>query len=183
MSFLYNSEKFDSLEENFQRTFITDRLAIISLKNPLETGDFAEDVMRGLKSNPKYLPPKYFYDSKGSKLFEKITRLKEYYLTETERSIIKSISKNLPKLNSNISTIVEIGSGSSNKTRHIIEAFSNVKDDVYYMPLDISDIIIESSKKLLKQFDNISIEGIISEYENGLEMASDVNNKPKLYLF
>ena len=183
MSFLYNPEKFDTIVESFQRTTLTDRLAIISSDNPVITGDFAEDVMHGLTSNPKYLFPKYFYDSKGSELFEQITRLKEYYPTEIERSIIKSISRNLPTLNSNISTIVEIGSGSSNKTQHIIEAYSQVNDNVYYVPLDISDIIIESSKNLLKRFDNISIEGIISEYENGLQIASEVNDNPKLYLF
>jgi L-histidine Nalpha-methyltransferase len=183
LSFESNSEKFETLVESFQRTSLSEKLAIISLENPVITGDFAEDVRRGLTSNPKYLFPKYFYDSKGSELFEEITRLKEYYPTEVERSIIKSISKTLPLLNSNISTIVEIGSGSSNKTRHIIESFSAARDNVYYAPLDISDIIIESSKNLLKQFENISIEGIISEYENGLEIASEINHEPKLYLF
>jgi len=183
LSFLYNPEKFDTLAESFQRTTLTDRLAIISLENPVITGDFAEDVMQGLTSNPKYLLPKYFYDSKGSKLFEEITRLKEYYPTEIERSIIKSISKTLPQMNTSISTIVEIGSGSSNKTRHIIEAYSQAYEKVNYVPLDISDIIIESSKNLLIQFDNIFIEGIISEYKNGLEIASEINDNPKLYLF
>jgi dimethylhistidine N-methyltransferase len=153
------------------------------LENTVSTGDFAGDVKVGLTNNFKYLLPKYFYDAKGSELFEQITKLEEYYPTEIERSIIKNISRKLQKVNVNISTIVEIGSGSSNKTRHIIEAFSQNRKKVYYIPLDISDIIIESSKKLLQNFENIFIEGIVSEYENGLQLASEINEDPKFYLF
>ncbi len=183
MDFINNLAKLDSLVDSFKRDIYSKRLAVISLENPVSNGDFADDVKTGLTDSNKYLFPKYFYDSKGSELFEEITKLEEYYPTEVERSIIKSISWKLPQLNSNISTIVEIGSGSSKKTQHIIEAFSHDRDKVYYVPLDISDILIESSKNLLKLFDNIFVEGIISEYENGLEIASEINHEPKLYLF
>ena len=183
MVFSNNLAKLDSLVDSFKREIYSERFAVISLENPVSNGDFADDVKTGLTNSTKYLFPKYFYDSKGSELFEEITKLEEYYPTETERSIIKNISIRLPQLDANISTIVEIGSGSSEKTRHIIEAFSHARDKVYYVPLDISDIIIESSKKLLQEFENIYIEGIISEYENGLQIASEVNEGPKLYLF
>lgn len=183
MSITSNFEKTEVLSDSFKSTIYNDRLSIISLENPVITGSFAEDVDTGLSCHQKYLLPKYFYDSKGSELFEDITRLEEYYPTEVERSIIRNISKRLPQLNPEISTIVEIGSGSSNKTRHIIKAFSRTRDKVYYIPLDISDIIIESSKDLLNEFDNIKIKGIVSEYEDGLEIASDINHEPKLYLF
>ena len=183
MALSNNFKKLDSLADSFQRKTYNDRLAIISLENLVSNGNFADDVKNGLTSKKKYLLPKYFYDSKGSDLFEEIMRLDEYYPTETERSIIKNISESLPQLDGKLSTIVEIGSGSSEKTRHIIEAFSNTRDKVYYIPLDISDIIIESSQKLLQEFENISIEGIISEYENGLQIASAANEDPKLYLF
>lgn len=183
MSFFENAEKSEILADNFQRKIYSDRLAITFAEYTEIMDDFAEDVEKGLTSNPKFLLPKYFYDSKGSELFEEITRLEEYYPTEVERSIIQDISGKLPLLLNGISTIIEIGSGSSNKTRHIIESFTENRDNINYVPLDISDIIVDSSKYLVKRFDNITIEGIVAEYNGGLEIASEINQKPKLYLF
>jgi L-histidine Nalpha-methyltransferase len=169
--------------DNSEVKKITDRLSIITPPDSGSIEDFASDVRRGLTSFSKYLLPKYFYDNRGSELFEKITGLKEYYPTEVERSIIKNISRILPQIDKNISTIVEIGSGSSNKTKHIIRSYSESRDKVNYIPIDISEIIIQSSLNLLDNYCNVIIDGIIADYEYGLEIVPDLSDEPKLYLF
>jgi len=174
---------YDTLLDNYNKFELYDKSCIYKPKNPVSNGDLSEDIRIGLTNPAKYLLPKYFYDTKGSKLFEEITQLEEYYPTEVERSIIKNISSLLPHFDTNISTIVEIGSGSSNKTHHILKAYLDVRDEVHYIPMDISDIIIESSENLLNKFDNLFVEGIIADYDSGLEVVSYLTEKPKLYLF
>ena len=95
----------------------------------------AEDVRRGLTSCPKYLLPKYFYDSRGSALFERITQLQEYYLTRVELGIIQSIAQKLME-DLHPDDIVEIGSGSSSsKIRHLLDVPGTSEHVVRYVPL------------------------------------------------
>src|SRR2546425_6902735 len=83
----------------------------------------AEDVRRGLTASPKELPPKWFYDDRGSQLFDEITRLPEYYLTRCERSILIERSAEIAS-RSRADTLVELGSGTSEKTRILLEALA-----------------------------------------------------------
>src|SRR6188474_2706710 len=100
--------------------------------------EFAADVLQGLSAPKKYLPPKYFYDSRGSKLFEAICQTPEYYVTRTEHNILcrnaDSIVAKLPK----DASLVEFGSGSSVKTRLVIEAMLRRNTTLRYHPIDIS---------------------------------------------
>ena len=122
------------------------------------------------------------YDEYGSKLFEEICSLSEYYPFECEKSILKVIGKKLiPHIDSAI-RIVELGSGSSSKTRLLINALKP-KTEIEYFPIDISEILIDSAKKLCDDYGEIRITGIIDTYESGLNFIKHFDDKPNLITF
>lgn len=133
-----------------------------------------------MDSDPKFISPKFFYDIKGSELFEKICKLPEYYPTRTEISILENIRDDLSRYIDN-HRLVELGSGSSLKTRLILNAFG--KSDIEYVPIDISEILAESSELLLAEYDKLHITGIIDTYEGGLEFLSKFDDKKNLIIF
>ncbi len=144
---------------------------------------FAEDVSFSLNQNSKFISPKYFYDKKGSELFEKICDLPEYYPTRTEIQILKKIKPDLQKYLDDSFRIVELGSGSSVKTRLILDVFSNFQRRIDYFPIDISEILTESSELLQKDYDQLHITGIVDTYEGGLEFIENYDNKKNLIIF
>lgn len=93
------------------------------------------DVRSGLTRRPKTLPPKWFYDARGSDLFEEITRLAEYYPTRAEREILVARAGEIAKV-SGARTLIELGSGSSEKTRHLLDALPDLHT---YVPVDVSE--------------------------------------------
>ena len=142
--------------------------------------------MQGLSSNPKTLPPKYFYDKTGSELFEKITRLPEYYPTRTERAIIEKYSEEIAILAQKDFAFIELGSGSSTKTRLLLEAFlrRNEKQKLHYIPIDISKrILVESAKALLKDYPELRITAMASDYITALNSLKQQNISKKLIAF
>lgn len=144
---------------------------------------FAEEISYSLNQNSKFINPKFFYDKKGSELFESICLLPEYYPTRTEISILKKLKHDLPSyLNENIN-LVELGSGTSVKTRLILDIFTKLQPKTEYFPIDISEILTESSEQLLKDYDTLHITGIIDTYEGGLEFLKSYDNKKNLILF
>ena len=144
---------------------------------------FAEEISFSLNQNSKFINPKFFYDKKGSELFESICLLPEYYPTRTEISILKKLKHDLPSyLNENIN-LVELGSGTSVKTRLILDIFTKLQPKTEYFPIDISEILTESSEQLLKDYDTLHITGIIDTYEGGLEFLKSYDNKKNLILF
>ena len=144
---------------------------------------FAEDVSFSLNQNSKFISPKYFYDKKGSELFEKICDLPEYYPTRTEIQILKKIKPDLQKYLDDSFRLVELGSGSSVKTRLILDVFSNFQRRIDYFPIDISEILTESSELLQKDYDQLHITGIVDTYEGGLEFIENYDNKKNLIIF
>ena len=144
---------------------------------------FAEEISFSLNQISKFINPKFFYDKKGSELFESICLLPEYYPTRTEISILNKLKHNLPSyLNENIN-LVELGSGTSVKTRLILDIFTKLQPKTEYFPIDISEILTESSEQLLKDYDTLHITGIIDTYEGGLEFLKSYDNKKNLILF
>ena len=144
---------------------------------------FAEEISYSLNQNSKFINPKFFYDKKGSELFESICLLPEYYPTRTEISILNKLKHDLPSyLNENIN-LVELGSGTSVKTRLILDIFTKLQPKTEYFPIDISEILTESSEQLLKDYDTLHITGIIDTYEGGLEFLKSYDNKKNLILF
>ena len=106
---------------------------------------FAQELSSSLDQKQKSIHPKFFYDKKGSQLFEEICKLPEYYLTRTEIGILTQLYDKLPPhLNGNF-RLVELGSGSSKKTRTLLSILERLHKHVEYFPIDISKILKESS--------------------------------------
>ncbi len=127
-----------------------------------------EDVRRGLTARPKSLPPKYFYDRAGSLLFERITELPEYYPTRTESALLAEI---LPGLIGEFlpDDIVEIGSGSSEKTRRVLDAVTAGGRAVRYVPLDVDRLTLEASAaRLLRDYPDLSVHAVVGDFERDL---------------
>jgi len=127
-----------------------------------------EDVRRGLTARPKSLPPKYFYDRAGSLLFERITELPEYYPTRTESALLAEI---LPGLIGEFlpDDIVEIGSGSSEKTRRVLDAVTAKGRGVRYVPLDVDRLTLEASAaRLLRDYPGLSVHAVVGDFERDL---------------
>jgi dimethylhistidine N-methyltransferase len=167
----------------YSESHINDRLSVLRVKNGNGKNTFAQDVSNDLGSVPKGLHPKYFYDNKGSELFVEICNTPEYYVTRTEASILEKYSGEIAEINSDKKVIVELGSGNSIKTRYLLNAFTKNSGSITYIPIDVSDILIESAKKLLNDFEGFRIKGIVGEYEEALEVVGEVVTKPKIIIF
>ena len=144
---------------------------------------FEQEISRGLDQKQKSISPKFFYDIKGSQLFDKICSLPEYYLTRTETRLLKNLGKDLKKFLPKEIRLVELGSGSAVKTRLLLDVLSSIQEKIEYFPIDISDILQESSQKLLDDYPNLSITGVIDTYEGGLEFIEEFDDKPNLIAF
>ncbi|MDP6327374.1 MAG: L-histidine N(alpha)-methyltransferase [Nitrosopumilus sp.] len=144
---------------------------------------FAEEIRTSLTKNQKSIAPKFFYDKKGSNLFEKICSLPEYYPTRTEISILKKLQTELPDFIDDSFRLVELGSGASVKTRLLLDIFTNLQERIDYFPIDISEILAESSEQLLADYNDLHITGIIDTYEGGLEFLQNYDDKKNLILF
>ncbi|WP_316505674.1 L-histidine N(alpha)-methyltransferase [Nitrosopumilus sp.] len=144
---------------------------------------FEEEVSSSLNTPLKSIHPKFFYDKKGSDLFEKICFLPEYYPTRTEISILKKLGNDLSEYLDNDVRLVELGSGSSVKTKLILDVLTKLQEKTEYFPIDISDILTESSGQLLQDYDDLHITGIIDTYEGGLEFLKTYDGKKNLIIF
>src|SRR5690242_2201418 len=107
-----------------------------------------EDVYSGLVERPRTLPPKYFYDARGSELFEEITRLPEYYPTRAEREILEARAGEIAEA-SGADTLVELGSGSSVKTRLLLDGLAGTGGLVRYVPVDVSPSALKGAMDAL----------------------------------
>jgi dimethylhistidine N-methyltransferase len=144
---------------------------------------FADEISFSLNRTSKFINPKFFYDKKGSELFEKICDLSEYYPTRTEISILKKLKDELPLYLDGSFRLVELGSGSSVKTRLFLDVLNQLQEKIEYFPIDISEILTESSSLLQQDYDNLFITGIIDTYEGGLEFLQNYDDKKNLIIF
>jgi L-histidine N-alpha-methyltransferase len=127
-----------------------------------------EDVRRGLTADPKWLPPKWFYDDRGSALFEEITRLDEYYPTRREREILDARANAIAAA-SGAGTLVELGSGTSEKTRLLLEAFTEAGLLERFIPFDISEATLRgAADKIVVDFD-VDVHAVVGDFEHHLE--------------
>lgn len=145
----------------------------------LRIGEFAFDVKKGLGRNKKYLLPKYFYDEIGSQLFEEITRQPEYYLTGTEANIIREYSNQISNvIGEDKISLVEFGSGSSTKTRILLERILAKQRDGYYFPIDISqDFLRLTVNELSADFPRLTTVGIAENYIDGVDRINEYISK------
>ncbi|MDV2999573.1 MAG: Histidine N-alpha-methyltransferase [Chroococcopsis gigantea SAG 12.99] len=143
-----------------------DRLQIDYLK--INCSDDGADVIQGLSQPRKSLPPHYFYDAAGSQLFERICELPEYYPTRTEASILRDYAEDIITVIGD-SELVELGSGSSTKTRFLISAYKSSGYHLHYIPVDISPTILsQSAEELLREYPWLRIRGLVGTYDDAL---------------
>ncbi|MFC1833499.1 L-histidine N(alpha)-methyltransferase [Thermodesulfobacteriota bacterium] len=142
----------------------------------------AKDVCIGLTSRQKTIPSKYFYDSRGSKLFEEICNLPEYYVTRVEMALLKA-KANLLMRDFKNGDLVELGSGANWKIRTLIEALG--KEDrllTRYVPVDVSDsAITEAAEELVAIYPELSVKGVVADFTQYLHRLP--KGGPKLMLF
>jgi dimethylhistidine N-methyltransferase len=127
------------------------------------------DVALGLAARPKTLPPKYFYDAQGSRLFDRITTLPEYYLTRTEQMILADCARALAA-RMGPADLVELGCGSARKTRLVVEALiGEATAPLLYVPIDVSaPALEEGSRALAAAFPRVEVKGLVATYEAAL---------------
>ncbi|MFI5773534.1 L-histidine N(alpha)-methyltransferase [Streptomyces sp. NPDC051658] len=147
---------------------------------PVDATDAAlrADVLHGLTRRPKTLPPKWFYDAHGSELFEEITRLPEYYPTRAEREILIDRADEIARV-SGARTLIELGSGSSEKTRHLLDALPALHS---YVPVDVSESALRgAAEALLAQRPELSVHALIADFTGGLALPGTPG--PRLVAF
>jgi L-histidine N-alpha-methyltransferase len=140
---------------------------------------FAEDVRAGLTARPKVLLPKYFYDDLGSRLFEAITALPEYYLTRAEAEILREHGREIAGFLKGPVRLVELGSGDGQKTRLLIEALLARQEGLEYLPVDISEAAVEASARvLLAAYPDLRVTGYVGEYHQALQALRGERERP-----
>ncbi len=168
---------------NYKKYVVDSKLQYFKPNSAKIEKSFADEVSYSLTQNSKFINPKFFYDKKGSELFEKICDLYEYYPTRTEISILQNLKENLSQYVDDSFRLVELGSGSSVKIRLILDILNKFQEKIEYFPIDISEILTESSSLLQKDYENLYITGIIDTYEGGLEFLKNYDDKKNLIIF
>ncbi len=141
----------------------------------------AEDVREGLGSNPKTLKPKYFYDARGSRLFEEITRLPEYYQTRTERELLRGAADDLVR-EVGPEALVEYGSGGAGKTVVLLDAMRDAGLLRAYAPVDVSPQPVRKvADEFSDRYPELRVEGVIADFETPVELP--FGDLPRLILF
>jgi len=127
------------------------------------------DARAGLTADPKHLPPKWFYDARGSELFERITELPEYFPTRTERALLARTADAIA-ITSGADTIVELGSGSSAKTRLLLDAFRRAESLRRYVPQDVSEPALrEAMSALAADYPGLELHGVVGDFTTHLD--------------
>jgi L-histidine Nalpha-methyltransferase len=129
------------------------------------------DVTEGLTRDPKELPPKYFYDARGSELFDRITSLPEYYPTRCERSIL---NRHAPRIVEGAEELVELGSGTASKTRALLYAMAGTGNLRRYVPFDCDGTVVETCvDELLELYPGLAVHGLVGDFGRDLESVPD----------
>jgi L-histidine N-alpha-methyltransferase len=139
------------------------------------------DVLTGLTATPKTLPPKWFYDARGSELFERITELPEYYPTRAEREILADRADEIAAL-TGAHTLVELGSGSSEKTRLLLDALRDKEILREIVALDVSDAALSASVELLRAaYSPATVHGVVGDFTRHLALLP--GDAPRMVVF
>src|SRR5262245_43532945 len=161
---------------------LVSRYALI--ENARDEESLAAAIAAGLARPPRSIPCRFLYDEEGSKLFEEICELPEYYLTRAEREILVARADRVAARFDAPITMVELGSGSSTKTRVLIEACLRRHGRLRYLPVDISrGMLEESSLALLERYPALEVHAIASELEAALPQVGAEDSRPKLVLW
>ncbi|MEU4625557.1 L-histidine N(alpha)-methyltransferase [Actinoplanes sp. NPDC023801] len=140
------------------------------------------DVRNGLTADPRQLPPKWFYDARGSELFEEITRLEEYYPTRTERALLEQHAAAVARA-TEAKTLVELGSGSSEKTRLLLDALVAHGTLGAFVPLDVSASALSAAvTSLTEAYPGLSIRGVVADMTRHLRHLPDGDSRLVAFL-
>ncbi|MEC7710703.1 MAG: L-histidine N(alpha)-methyltransferase [Thermoproteota archaeon] len=167
----------------YQSYIIQKNLTYFKPTKTSTTATFADEIRNSLLESKKSISPKFFYDENGSKIFDEICSLPEYYPYTSETQILKTIEKNLLPYLTDEFHLVELGSGSSVKTRLLIDILIKSQSHLQYFPIDISEILDESAKNLCNDYPNLTITGVVDTFENGLDFIEHYDNKSNLITF
>jgi dimethylhistidine N-methyltransferase len=141
---------------------------------------FREDVIAGLCARPRTISPRWFYDHRGSELFEEITRLPEYYLTRAERVLLQAHAREIAALAGPGRALIELGSGSSAKTGLLLEAIAPAA----YVPMDISaDFLRESASRLARQFPSLPVHPLAVDFMRPFSLPQVLRDTPRVAYF
>ncbi len=136
----------------------------VLLQSNWAAAGLVQDVRRGLGSQPRTLPPKWLYDDAGSRLFDQITRLPEYYPTEAERAILRDTAADIVAT-SHATTVVELGSGTSDKTRLLLDAFADAGRLERFVPVDVSEETLrDAADQLAARYPETSVEAVVGDF-------------------
>ncbi len=161
---------------------MTAQRASVAETSPPVDQRLAEDVREGLTADPPTLPPRWFYDEKGSVLFEQITGLEEYYPTRTEESILVEHAQDIASL-SGASTLVELGSGTSRKTRLLLDAFSERTAHLLFAPLDISaEVLTESAASIAVDYPTVTVQAQIADFDDDFDLPGRPGSRLVVFL-
>src|SRR5215468_5308234 len=135
------------------------------------------DVLAGLTATPKSLPPKWFYDERGSELFDKITRLDEYYPTRAEREVLAVRASEIAAA-TGAATLVELGSGSADKTRLLLDALSASGSLRQYVPVDVSASgLFAAASRRLARYPDLGVHAVMSDSTGRLSMRDPAETR------
>ncbi|GGL20593.1 L-histidine N(alpha)-methyltransferase [Mangrovihabitans endophyticus] len=144
--------------------------------------ELRSDVADGLRAEPKVLPPKWFYDARGSELFEQITALPEYYPTRTERAILDAQAERFARL-TDAKTLVELGSGSSAKTRLLLDALVRHGTLGSFVPMDVSGTaLLDAVTRLAADYPGLEVRGVVGDLTRHLADLPDGDNRVVAFL-
>lgn len=152
-----------------------------------ERSQFADDVLRGLSSAPKELSSKYFYDDEGSRLFQQIMKLPEYYLTDCENEIFSQQTEKIFQgfaNGDNAFDLIELGAGDGTKTAVLIDYFLKQNADIAYTPIDISQEALDAlTAKFNRDFPALRMNAMTGDYFTILESLKNDSGRRKILLF
>ena len=129
-----------------------------------------QEIVAGLQQDEKMISPKYFYDERGSQLFDEITTLPEYYPTETELGIMRENIDEIAALIGPQASLIEYGSGSSRKTRVLLE---HLNDQAVYVPVDISEEhLLESARQIRAEFPDLEVLPVVADFTKRFQLPN-----------
>ena len=166
----------------YHQTFKSPRFEIRNYLNNSFDKEISKDVFTGLTSDQKFIPSKYFYDERGSILFERICKTPEYYLTRTEISILKEMGEAIMESFEN-GYLVELGSGANWKIHRLIDTANTQEgENMCYVPVDVSEpALVAASEGLINKYRKLKVRAIVADFTQHMDAIP--NDMPKLIIF
>jgi len=147
----------------------------VRLPSDWAEGEMREDIRRAFTNRPLVLPPKWLYDDRGSELFDQITRLDQYYPTEAERSLLIERADEIAAV-TKADTVIELGSGTSDKTRTLLDSFHQAGHLRRFAPLDVSEAtLIDAATMLAERYEGLEVHALVGDFTRHLGHLPDGN--------